>query len=177
MFSARCSPRDLSRGGCDVPPPSWISTVSHRFICTAPVDREGHRTNYVHLLKILIFCYLSTQEVGENLSRHPFRGAGSHNPPNPQLPALLSPSLPVLDYSLSSMFLEQADFRAIQMKLCWTSWKRQSDDGNSNGQTGGVKRSGQGKLTGMPLDIWPWRLRGASQSLVSRVSGRSARIK
>ncbi|KAF7178209.1 hypothetical protein CNMCM7691_006881 [Aspergillus felis] len=95
----------------------------HQFICTAPVDREGHHTNYTHLLKIPILCYLSTQEIRERIgSRHPFRGAGSHNPPNPKLPTLLSPPHPVLDYSLSSMFLEQADFQAIQMKRDGTAF-------------------------------------------------------
>jgi hypothetical protein len=77
----------------------------------------------MHLVKILILCYFSTQEAGERIgSRHPLRGAGSHNPPNPQLPTLLSPSVPDLDYSLASMFLEKADFRAIRMKRDGTAF-------------------------------------------------------
>ncbi|RHZ50672.1 uncharacterized protein CDV56_106280 [Aspergillus thermomutatus] len=63
-----------------------------------------------------------SQEIG---SRHPFSGAGSHNPLNPQLPILL-PSLPVLDYSLLSTFLEQADFQAIQMKRNGTAFFSQA---------------------------------------------------
>jgi hypothetical protein len=138
----------------------------YQFICTAPADQEEHRTNYVHLIKILILCYLSAQELGENLSRHPFRGAGSDNPPNPQLPTLLSPPLPVLDYSLSSMFLEQADFRAIQMKRDGTAffsntgtWFVIDQSGLDTGRIAVVDFKPNGQVANL-IRLRPWNLPG-----------------
>ncbi|PKX88942.1 uncharacterized protein P174DRAFT_60674 [Aspergillus novofumigatus IBT 16806] len=57
----------------------------HYFICTAPVDREEHRTNYILLLKVLILCYFSTQEIGERIgsSSIPWRRIShSHESPD-----------------------------------------------------------------------------------------------
>jgi hypothetical protein len=77
------------------------------------VDQELHPENHKRLLKILILCYMSRHLTGAaHKLGHAF-GNSAHKESR-HLPAFLPTSdQTTLDYSLSSIFLENADWRAI----------------------------------------------------------------
>ncbi|KAJ5117263.1 hypothetical protein N7448_004201 [Penicillium atrosanguineum] len=93
-------------------------TLEQRFICSAPVNRETHPTNYTNLLKILIILYLSQSAGG-----HPFSHAKAGESPNPQFPTFIAAdsNLEVAGQDLlAALFLQNADFRMIAISRTGT---------------------------------------------------------
>ncbi|KAL3491667.1 hypothetical protein BJX62DRAFT_236931 [Aspergillus germanicus] len=93
--------------------PSGPDAYEKRFVCVAEVDKKLHPENYKRLLKILILCYMSRHLTGAPYKLgHAF--GNSTRKESPHLPAFLPASdQRTLVYSLSSIFLENADWRAI----------------------------------------------------------------
>ncbi|KAF7115458.1 hypothetical protein CNMCM5793_002416 [Aspergillus hiratsukae] len=139
MFFAR----NLSRGGWDVLRLCWTSIISTDLFSQLPWTEKS--TNL------------------ERISRR--RIAQSSKPPVAHNPVS---SLPDLDYSLSSMFLEQADFRAIQMKRDGTAffskpglWFVIDQSGLDTGRISVVDFKPNGQVANL-IRLRPWHLSGVS---------------
>jgi hypothetical protein len=95
----------------DRPPPRTLldETPFKKFVCVADVDKELHPENYKRLLKILILCYLSHHLAPPPYKQgHAFQHEfeGDHHLPS----FLKAPDQTTLDYGLSSILLENADW-------------------------------------------------------------------
>ncbi|KAJ5948569.1 hypothetical protein N7454_001876 [Penicillium verhagenii] len=91
---------------------------SKRFLCLAPVDRETHPRDYIHLVKFLILLYV---HQGEWNGPHPFDLSGVGNAPQCHIPEFVSRATPIaLDEILSELYLFSADFHALSMTRAGT---------------------------------------------------------
>ncbi|KAF7167883.1 hypothetical protein CNMCM5623_001030 [Aspergillus felis] len=89
-----------------------------RFLCLAPVDRQAHPRNYIHLVKFLILLYVH-QDYWQGT--HPFDIGGAGDAPRCHIPELLDLAEPTaLSEILPALYLNRADFHALSMTRCGT---------------------------------------------------------
>jgi hypothetical protein len=104
--------RAIGRYGDPAPRTLLDQTPFKRFVCVAEVDKDLHPENYKRLLKILILCYMS-----RHLAPPPYKLGHAFQKwyrDDSHLPTFLQiPDQTTGDYSLSSIFLDNADWRAI----------------------------------------------------------------